>query len=242
MARLILMFSVAALSAFNCLANTYTFTGTSGGEAQNVKADVTLTGSTLTIVLSNLQNNMNDAGQEISGFYLNLGSAVTVTSYTETGTDRTVNSDGTYIDGGTDSDGSIPPGSTIDWGINGSTPTNQIFLNALVGAQPDLMIIGPAGAGNKYPLTTMGGTQVNPTLWSNFIPHLTPTGTTFTLHLSAPPTSLGGVIFEFGTGPDSNSGMVQPPSVPEPRWTALLLTLVVGLVGFVFRRFRSVDV
>jgi len=34
MVRLISMFSIAALCAFNCLANKYTFTGTSGGEAQ----------------------------------------------------------------------------------------------------------------------------------------------------------------------------------------------------------------
>jgi hypothetical protein len=234
-AALLLVFS-----ASGGLANTFTFTGSSGGVTVSAQADVTLSGNTATVVLRNLQTDVGAAGQLISGFGFvvkNSGGTVLTESgvVSEQGVVRTLSDDGTgdqsFIDGSL---------TTIDWSVQNSqnspisTNCNNLVgiqLCALTGASPDLMIVGPPAGDGDY--------SVNPSVFPNHQPDLAPSSTKFVITLSGTGAFVTGANFTFGTGSDSTTPNVAGPT-PEPRWTGLLLTLVGGLVAFVFRRFKSV--
>jgi hypothetical protein len=233
-AALLLVFS-----ASGGLANTFTFTGTDGDGNLNASADITLSGNTATVVLHNLQTDIGAAGQLISGFGFvvknSMGATLTETGVvSEQGVVRTLADDGTGDQ--SFSDGLL---TTIDWSVQNSQGSTDckgligIQLCALNGGSPDLMIIGPQAADGDY--------SVNSSVFPIHQPDLAPNSTKFVITLSGTGATVADVNFAFGTGSDFTSGMVSPPGVPEPRWTALLLTLFGGLVAFVFRRFKSVD-
>jgi hypothetical protein len=199
-----------------------------------------LSGNTATVVLHNLQSDVGAAGQLISGFGFivknSMGTALTETGVvSEQGVVRTLADDGTGDQ--SFSDGSL---TTIDWSVQnsqGSTGCKNLIgiqLCALTGASPDLMIIGPAGGDGDY--------SVNSSVFPQHQPDLAPDSTKFVVSLSGTGATVADVNFAFGTGSDFTSGTVFPPGVPEPRWTALILALVGGLVAFAFRRFRSISV
>ena len=237
--RLISAFTFAAVSVASCLANTFVFTGGTPDGNVNASADITLAGNMVTIVLHNLEASPNSPGQMISGFGFvavdNHGNILTETGVTkETGVTRTLSSDG-------DGDQSFADGAVgnIDWSVQNSQSSpiatdckglSGIQLCALTGAQPDLMIIGPAAADGDY-------NPNNGVL--NFQPYLSPDSATFVITLSGAATSITSTNFDFGTGSDyTGDGSAQP--TPEPRWGALFLTMAGGLATFAIRRVKSI--
>jgi len=239
MNRLIPVLSVAALCVVNCMANTFTFTGSSPDGNLSAKADITLSGNTATVVLHNLQADVGSAGQLISGFGFivmnNGGTTLTETGVvSEKGILRTLSRD-------KDGDQSFSDGltTTIKWSVQnsqGSTDCKSLVginLCALTGGSPNQMIIGPPRADGDY--------DVNSSTFPNHQPDLSPDDTTFVITLSGTGANVTAANFAFGTGSDFTSGTVTgQSSVPEPRWGALLLALVAGPVAFGIRRFKSI--
>jgi hypothetical protein len=232
MVRLIPMFSVAALCAFSCLANTYTFTGSAGDGPVDAQATITLSGNTATVVLKNLETPANGDAQLISGFGFTLSGGIT-----ETGLTSSLGTEGTLAPDGDNDFGIMSPttGPLVHWAAgNGSlgdcTGLSGISLCTLSGAKPNELIIGPPND-TDYADGNSSIIQHNPVVSQT---------ATFVLALSgnADSATISGVEFNFGTSNNQGQGAFTP--TPEPRWTALLLALVGGLVSFVFRRFKSV--
>jgi len=185
---------VGLLAASNASASiVYTASGKPDSDGlANVKATLTFGAGTLTIILQNLYAGDNASGQTISGLELD-GLSGTILLKTATGNLEIVEPGGVTPDG-TDV-------SLTHWGLDGTSG-----ITTLTGGQPNEMIVGSAPNVN-------GG-------FDNFNPYVDQTAT-FTLTDSSftANTTVTGVNFLFGTGPDGHlNGAVQPltPSVPEP--------------------------
>jgi len=233
MARLIPVLSLVALGVMNCHANVYTFTfsGQAGDGPVDAQATITLSGTTATVVLRNLETPANGDAQLISGFGFNLSGGITELGLTSSlGTEGTLAPD-------SDSDFSImnpTTGPLIHWvagnnSLGDCTGLTGVSLCTLSGAKPNELIIGPPDD-TDYNDGNASIIQHNPVVSQT---------ATFVLALSGnvDNATISGVKFNFGTS--NNQGHGTFTSTPEPRWSALLLTLVGGLV-FVFRRFKAI--
>jgi hypothetical protein len=93
MTRLVSVFSLVGLCVANCLANTFSFTGSDTDGSVNASADITLSGNIATVVRHNLESDIGAPGQMISGFGFVVQSGGT--TLTGTGLLKTCGTSGT---------------------------------------------------------------------------------------------------------------------------------------------------
>ena len=181
------------------------------GTPVSATADFSLSGTTLTLTLTNTITGIGSAGQLLTGltFTLSNGSGVSLNS--EMGDLLTVNSDKTFTDLGT---------SALGWGF-GTTGTNTFEVCMICtggvtsGVTPKEGILGPVSGDGKYDNANSSIAGSGP-----HNPYVNGTAT----YKFAVPTGVtaSNVFFQFGTTP---GGAI---SAPEP---ASILLLGLGLLG-----------
>jgi len=212
-------------------ASTFTVSGSGSDGALSAQADFTITNGQIVVTLTNTlsASTIVSVGQAISDLSFNLSNlAGTPGTAMASGQQGNVNSGATV----TYTTGS--PGRFI--GVGGGSYTvsgDTVSLEAIGGSQPTELIL---------PFIANGGTYAsgNPGLVSHNPYTIGPA--TFTLALSGvtSSTTITGVTFSFGTGPDTflQTGSNPPPPIPEPASIALFGTGMAGLAAMLRRRFH----
>jgi hypothetical protein len=188
----------------------------------------------LTVTLTNLLTpaQIISAGQALSDVSFNLSNAAgTVGATSASG--QLGNIAGTTP--GIVADISGDPTRWLGAGGQGSFSVsgNTVTLETIGGGQPTEMILPFVANGGAYANLNSSVLNFNPSVIGP---------ATFTLALSGVTgdTTITGVTFSFGTGPDTfiPVGGNPPPPVPEPTSIALLGTGMAGLAAIVRRRVR----
>jgi hypothetical protein len=212
-------------------ADTVTFVtppgSTTSGGPVDASATFTTGANSLSITLSDLQANPRDVGQLISDLVFTLNTGQTVgTLSSSSGTEITVNGNGTTT-----------VGSTVSTGWSLSSSGGAFHLDVLgTPIGPSHLIIGPPGAGGVY-------TNANGSIAGNgpHNPFLDQTAT-FTIDIPGLTTAslVTGATFSFGTTPGVNVTGV-PSAVPLPAALPLFAGGLgaLGLLGW-HRRRKSV--
>jgi len=186
-------------------------------------ADFNLTGTTLTLTLSNTITGIGSAGQLLTGLTFTLSDGSGVSFSSQTGDLVHVNSDKTFTDLGT---------GPLGWGF-GSTGTNRFEVCMIctggvsAGVTPAEGILGPVSGDGKYDSANNSITGNGP-----HNPFVNGTGTyDFTVPTGV---TVSDVSFQFGTTP---GGAV---SAPEPSSVLLLGFGLLGLALLTARRSLTV--
>jgi hypothetical protein len=182
----------------------------------------------LTVVLTDTQANPRSAGDLLSSIEITpSGSVGTPTLSSQAGSLITVTSTtGPYT---------TSPGPPTHWGVgvvttNCETGTSCIALETAgpvaVGGKPINMIIGPPDAMGNY--SNVNGSFIH----AGFGPFINGTGT-FVIADAAitSATTIAGVTFDFGTGPDTFLPGVPVPAPPIGRGLPVLLAVGSMLFG-----------
>jgi hypothetical protein len=197
---------------------------TSGGMVA-AEADITTGAGTVTVVLKDLVVNPASAAQCLSALTLTFSNAVGANSLTSSsGQERSINSDGTFTDGG-----------TVATGWLESSTTNTLKVDDLGGAGPAHTIVGAPGPGNLYSnanSSIIGGTHN---------PHLNQTATfVFSAAGVTANTHITGAMFQFGTTDGSDTVTGGPVTVPEPSTLSFaLVSMALAGAGAAWRRHRA---
>jgi PEP-CTERM motif len=197
---------------------------TAGGQAVDALATLHFSGNTLTVTVTNLENNPTSDIQSINGLNIVFANGQTTGSLTSSSAQQvTINGSGGYTLGST--------GST-DWLFNSN-------VNDGSGAGVEITTIGNAHA----PQTIIGGpgsngySNANPSI-TNHNPFLYETAT-FTLTIpNLSSTTVSNLYFEYGT--QSGSDVLGVPqssaqTVPEPASVAMMLLgggMAAGYAGY----------
>jgi hypothetical protein len=202
-------------------ANTWTASGSDSDGSVSASATITLSGGSMVVDLTSLQNNPRAAGQLVSGILITLSSSGTSDTLTgASGNAITISPGGAYSS-------SAMKLSNTHWGtaVFGSKVCLETVATSsnscAPGGQPFDLILGSPGPGNLY-------SNANSSLINSHQPSIQNTAM-FDLNLvgfSGSPT-VTGVTFEFGTGPElALAGTLSP--VPGPIAGAGLPGLVLG--------------
>ena len=219
-------FAVAMLSCGVCLwwaslAPAATFVGLSvDGHPVSATADFTAVGDNVTVKLTNTTANTLDAGELFTGLDFTI-SGLTPSMTSDTGIQRTVAGDGTFVDTGS--------AQNLSWSL--VTPSSGTWqLNFNPNAEDS--IIGPPTAGSYSGAngSIKGNPGHNPFAAEMAVFELNVPGLSL-----IPLPSVVVTAFRFGTGLNPGTGRITPGGgleVPEPAAAALLmgagLTLVAG--------------
>jgi hypothetical protein len=200
----------------------FTASGGTGSNAVDAQADFSLNGNTLTIVLTNLQPGMISAGQAISGLEFMVtppGGDITSSNATlESVTGNVVS-----VSGGKTTPLGVGPttysGSTLSdsqWDVSSSAG-----LTALTGGKPNHLILDGDTSGFNSSVN-----QHTPDFQSSATFVLTVKGMNSN-------STISGVIFDFGTSPETSlPGTLVPNSAPAPPSIVLLGVGGLCLAGF----------
>jgi len=210
-------------------ASTFTVSGSGSDGALSAQADFSISNGQIIVTLTNTlsASTIVSVGQTISDVSFNLSNlAGTPGTALASGQQGNVNS------GATVTYASGSPGRFIGSGGGSYTVSGDtVTLEAIGGSQPDELILPFIADGGTYASGNPGLVAHNP---------YTIGPATFTLALSGvtSTTTITGVTFSFGTGPDTflSTGSNPPPPVPEPASIALLGTGMAGLATIMRRR------
>ena len=211
--------AVALFASSGAQAVPFSFTASGGcSEACSASATITPGAGTLTAVLTDTQANPRSAGDLLSSIEITPSGAL--------GTPTLTSQNGSLIDVTPGAATGTPvAGNPTHWGVG--TSGGQIVLETAgpfaVGGKPINMIIGPA------PFTNSNASI------GNFDPYIDQTGT-FVINdpsITAS-TSITGVVFNFGTGPDTFITGVPVPAPPIGHSLPVLLAVGGILFGAEF--------
>jgi hypothetical protein len=180
----------------------------------SAEADITTGAGTVTVVLKDLVVNPANAAECLSALTLTFSNAVGANSLSSSSAqERTVNSGGTFTDGG-----------VVATGWLESSTTNTLKVDDLGGAGPSHTIVGAPGAGNLYSNAngSITGGSHNPHLNQTATFVFSAAGVTANTHITA-------ALFQFGTTDGSDTVTGVPVTVPEPStlsFAALAMTLI----------------
>lgn len=229
-----LLVAAASVVAAASSAHASIYSGSASGtwDSRPIGAQVTITieDDAASIVLTNPIVGEIKGNQAISGIAITFGNSITGGLLNSTsGALATIANNGTFT---------TPAGPPQNWGS--SFGGNSASFTALNGGQPDYMIWGQL-SGSQYAANVGGGgrTNFNPYIAGTATFDLTALGLTST-------TSVTGITFFFGTGPEASLAatisVIDPgvaPAVPEPATWAMMILGFAG-VGFMgYRRSRK---
>jgi len=226
MKRTAVLIAAACSMAIGANANIITVSTPSGavepGTGLPVDASATFTTGTgtVTVTLNNLLANPTSVAQLISDISFGLTSGQTSgTLASSVGTDRTVNGNGSFLDGST--------GTRTGWQID-----TGLHLTALGGGQPTELIIGPPDGSGNY-------SAANGSIAGNG-PHNPFTGLSATFVINVPgvnvDSSVNDIVFSFGTTAGDNVPVNPPRGVPDGGTTVLLLGAALSGLGLIRRK------
>jgi hypothetical protein len=198
-----------------------------GGNPVDATATFTTSTNVITVVLNNLEVNQLTVAQNISDLFFTVSTGQTSGSIDQAnsfGTSRTVNSNGSFTDGGT-----VSPSH---WSLQ--TSGSQLHLNDLTMGQPIQTIIGSPGSGGYTHANNSiaGNGPHNPFLFGPVTFTLDVTGVTANSTITA-------AAFSFGTAAGDNVTGVSA-AVPEPGSIVLAgsALAMLGALAVVRRRAR----
>ncbi len=235
MKRVILsVFSLALGIAAASAIPTYTFNQLTPEGDVDATASFTISGNTITIVLTDLEPNPISAGQLISGILFNATGATGATLTSSSGVLANVGDGGSVLNGGAAV--SLP-----HWGLSFSGGSMSVVMEtaggAAQGGPPVDMIIGPDSKGGFNPTNY---TAANPSITGNHQPSVLGSAT-FTITTTGDPTGITDVQMGFGTGPDATIPGVPNTQVPDGGSTVLLLGSALTVLALVRRRLNRAD-
>jgi hypothetical protein len=189
------------------------------GQPVDATAAFTTSADKIVVVLNNLLVNPTDVSQNISDLFFTVSTGQntgTIDQANSSGTSRTVNGGGSFVDNGT-----VSP---THWAFQ--TSAGQILLNDLSGGQPKQTIIGSPNASNLYSNANgsiAGSGPHNPFLFGPV---------TFTLDVSGvtADSTITAVTFSFGTTAGQNVPGV-PSITPEPASVTMVAIGFISIAG-----------
>jgi len=201
-------------------------TTTVGGAPVNSTAEITISGTSVTVKLSDLLADPASVGSVLNGISFNLNGATGASGLTADGA-NTVN-----LQGASPVYGSIS-GATVASEFTLSNVGSQIILSSLGSTGPDYLIIGPAGYGSANGSLKNG--PHNPFILETATFYFTLSGAN-----SFSVNDISGLTFLFGTSTDSSTSRTNDiPVVPEPSTVIAGALLLVPLGVQAVRRLRN---
>lgn len=211
-----------------------------GGTAVNATADITISGNTMTVTLTDLLTNPNNAANLLNGIKINITG---VTGVSDLGANSATIAD---IAG----DGSYTPITAAGATFTTSETWNLAYNNSVINLdalhhQPDYTIIGP-DANNNFTSGSgdPGYTGANSSIAGNSSHNPVILGTAtfyFTFSGTATENDITGVTFLFGTGSDYSGSTLVPVPEPSTIVAGALLLLPLGMSAIrIMRKQRTV--
>lgn len=213
---LLLGAAVGMLAQSSYATITYTSAGTTvGGAPVSATADISISGTTMTVKLTDLYADPASVGSVLNGITVNVAGATGAINLAANAANTVDLSSGSPVYGSA-------TGATVASEFTLSSAGSAITLSSLGATGPDYLIIGPAGYGSAN-----GSIQSGP-----HNPFILQTATfffTLTGAGSFSESNLGALTFLFGTSSDSSTST--HTSVPEPS-TVVAGALLLLPLGF----------